>query len=229
MGEPILRVYECTLYERPKWGDPRPVEIGGEVIRREYVAKTSGKARYSALLEWREWSEDVSFADIRVRSLSGKSRPPMVEGWQRRVETANAAIRIMASFGRRFFSEDSDRRVRVENPFIAHFSVGENGELWFVDRYSRKPILVRHQEWPGFSEGGTLRGIVQHLADHIEVANPINPGYFMRRGKIYCGDGDVWGYGSDMEIVEREIKALLGDAGEHASPEVHACPSGGAR
>jgi hypothetical protein len=75
--------------------------------------------------------------------------------------------------------------------------VDKSGELWFVDRYTRKPVLVRHQEWRHFSEGGSLRSIVQHLAAYIRDRSPVNIHYFAPSPEWVCG-GDLWGYGEDM-------------------------------
>lgn len=204
-----MRIYECTVMERPTFGDRRPVVTDGEEWTREMVAETAGKARYRY---WRDVSEswqDIKLADIRVRSLAKRKAPAMNHGWQARMEKANAIIRVMASYGRLFFSSNSDKREASPDPFIAHFTVDACGELWFVDRYSRKPILVRLQEWRGFSDGGTLRGIVEHLAEHIKAETPINPGYFARSPQWVC-KGDMWGYGDDMVKVETKVAALLG-------------------
>lgn len=201
----VMGNYECTVYERPQFGDRQPVVIDGHVVSREIVAETASKARYRY---WRDVSEywDVSLMDIRVRSLNRRVAPPLPDGWQVRLETANAIIRVIASHGRHFLSENSDRRQLVADPFIAYFRVDKCNELWFVDRHSRRSILVRHQKWPGFSDGGTLRGIIQHLSEHIASAAIINPGYF---GTSPDWMNDHWGYGDDMLKVRDGVAAIL--------------------
>ncbi len=190
-----LRVYECTLYSRPRYGDPVPVVTDGHAWTTEKVAESAGKARYSYWRNLRDYYEEIELRDIRVRSLARKKADPMTNGWGARLETCNSIIRVIAKYGRHFLSENSDRREPVANPFIAHFKVDKMGELWFVDRYTRKPILVRHDKWPGFSDGGTLRGIVQRLAEHIKTGQAI----------------DI-GYGEDMARVRDEVAPLI--AGE---------------
>ena len=205
-----MRLYEATLYVKPSFGDPYPVTIDGRPVSREIVAENAGKARYSYFRDLREcWGDEVRIQDIRVRSLASRAaEAPMADGWQSRLDLSNSIIRVMASFGRRFFSENSDRRSPVDNPFIAHFMVDRVRELWFVDRYTRKPILVRHTDWPGFSDGGTLRQIIRHLAAHIGKADPINPRHFGPFPEWQCG-GDLWGYGDDMPKVTEAVAAIL--------------------
>lgn len=202
-----MRLYECTLYEKPKYGDPRPVVIDGSVVSREIVAATASKARWSYFSDIRDYF-DLKIGDIRVLSLAKRKAAPMKDGWERRLDLCNAIVCVMAKYGRRFFSENSDRREPVSDPFIAHFKVAGAGELWFVDRYTRKPVLVRHQDWSGFSDGGTLRCIVQHLAEHICKDSPIRIGYFSPSPEWIC-KGDCWGYGEDMPKVRDEVAELL--------------------
>jgi len=204
-----MGLYECILYEKPQYGDPRPVICEGQIVSRELVADTASKARYSYWRDLVEVWQEVKLQNIRVRSLNRKPASPMAYGWEGRIETANAIIRIVASHGRRFFSENSDRREdrRVDNPFVAHFQVDRNGELWYVDRYTRKGILVRHREWPRFTDGGTLRAIVEHLASHIKQGTPVNHGYF---GVSPDWMPNHWGYGEDMLKVRDEVGELLG-------------------
>lgn len=205
------RIYECTVMERPRFGERQPMILEGQPVSREIVAGTASKARYSYLLDLRDCWPEIRFQDIRVRSAAKKRTTPWARAWETRVITANRLIGIVASHGRHFFSENSDRREPVDNPFVAHFTVDKNGELWFVDKHTRKPILVRHQEWPGFSEGGTLRSIVEHLARHITEGYPINISYFSPSPNWACG-GDSWGYGADMPKVRDQVQAILGGA-----------------
>jgi len=201
------------LYEKPKYGDARPVVIDGAAVSTEMVALNAGNARYRYWRDITEYWQDVKIQDIRVRSLAKRKAAPMVDGWQARLETANFIVKVIASCGRHFFSENSDRRELVANPFIAYFAVDKVGELWFVDRYTRKPVLVRHHEWRGFSDGGTLRCIVQHLAEHIREDKPVKIGYFSPSPKWVC-DGDHWGYGEDMPKVRDAVAQILSGAGE---------------
>lgn len=209
----MMRIYECTLYTRRRpFHEPEPVMIEGSQVAREFAAETASKARYQFYLDLCDaWGDkNVRFQDIRVRSLSRTaSKRPVAPGWQQRVEVVNAIIRVIGSHGRRFLSENSDRRTMVDNPFFAHFTVDDRFEIWYADRYSRKPILVRHNEWPGFSDGGTLRDLVKHLAYHIETGEPINERHFGPFPSWSC-NGDPWGYGlNEMEKVRAGVNRVI--------------------
>lgn len=207
-----MGLYECTPCERDWEGKLRPIEIEGREHWTEITAESAGAARYRYLLSLDGCLPDLKIHEIKVRSLNRRDAHWRLSlGWEQRLATANAIIRVMAKYGRHFFSENSDRRELVENPFIAHFKVDKRGELWFIDRYSRKPVLVRMEgRWSGFSDGGTLRGIVQHLAAFIERNEAIEIGYFSPSPKWVC-DGDMWGYGADMALVRDEVAALIAE------------------
>jgi hypothetical protein len=205
-----MTLYECVLYKQyTGYTKLVPVQIDGHLITREVVAMTARKARYSYWLDLTEYDTGVRLQDIRVRSLARKQAPAMADNWRTRLETANAIIRVMAAYGRHFFSENSDNPNPVSNPFVAHFQVDRSGELWFVDRYTRQPILVRHFDWPGFTDGETLRCLVEHLAAHIRDSKPINLSYFSPSPPWICR-GDLWGYGEDMIKVRDAVAALIG-------------------
>lgn len=212
-AESTYKIYECTITELDWDGKMRPAQLDGGEHWSEIVAQSRGKARYRYLL-----SLDGCWADLKVHQIAvraPRSRNAwwrMTEGWQTRLDTANAIICVMAQYGRHFFSENCDRRELVADPFIAHFRVDKWGELWFIDRYTRKPVLVRlNGRWRNFSDGGTLRSIVQHLAAHIEQATPVNIGYFSPSPEWVCR-GDLWGYGADMVKVRDEVAALVAGA-----------------
>jgi hypothetical protein len=204
-----MRVFNCTVLDRPTFGDRRPVVTDGVEWTREIQAETAGKARYHYWREVHEYWETVAITDIRVRvSKRAERLTPEVRA---RIETANQIIRVIGSFGRRFLSSNSDRRNPDPECFFAHFRF-DRGELWYIERYSRKPIAVRLQDWPGFSDGGTLRGIIEHLAKHITYGAPINLGYFSRGPKWMSGDGDYWGYGEDIDKVTEGVREIVGGA-----------------
>jgi len=196
-------IYLCTLCKKSS-GELRPVVWDGRTIEEEIVAENGNKARYRWWRRLVEFNDQIKLQDIRVKSLRSR-KVPIVEGWEKRLETANSIVRVIAAHGRHFFSENSDRYKPVENPFVSRFLV-LNGEVWFVDRYTRKHILVRHQDWPGWSDGGTLRRIVQELAAHISQAKSINPDYFGLSPDWMC---DHWGYGEEMVMVRDGVAAIL--------------------
>jgi len=127
-----------------------------------------------------------------------------------RVKIANQAIEVIASHGRKFFSLAAEGRQVAENR-ISRFELHDNGRLWFIDKYSQKPIYVMYRRggWRHFSEGGTLRDLVCAFADWIVGRKEtVQMGYFGPWPEWVCG-GDLWGYGDEMKIVREKLKALL--------------------
>lgn len=131
---------------------------------------------------------------------------------RKRLETANAIIRIIASHGRRFFSMSEDRRTPLpdDQERISYFFIGKSGHIYLQDRYTQKPIYTHYQgRWYNFSEGGTLKRVVVMLRDYISGhRESIEMRLFGPWPEWICG-GDLWGYGADMEIVRSEIVAVI--------------------
>lgn len=203
-----MKLYEATLYERPHFGDRRPVAFEGKEVSREIVAETSSKARYKFYCELYDGWSEVKIQDIRVRSLSKDPARSIDAGRESRLELVNAIIRVIGAHGRHFLSENSDRRELIRNPFFAHFQVDKRNELWYVDRYTRMPILIRLRDWDGFSDGGTLRSLIEHFGRFITGGANIENRLFGPWPEWICG-GDPWGYGDDMKKVRDEIAKLL--------------------
>ncbi len=192
-----MGIYECVVYQHPEYGDPVPVVTEGRVWSREVVAETRSKARYSYWLGIHEYYEDIKLTDIRVFGRNRRKAAPMSEGWEQRLLTANEVIKIIAKYGRHFLSDNSDQCEVVSDPYIANFSVDARGELWYTQAWHRSRMLVRLQEWPRFSDGGTLRGVIENLRDHIMAGKPV---------RIHFAE--YWGYGEDMIKVAEEVNVL---------------------
>lgn len=139
-----------------------------------------------------------------------------------RIETANQILRICASYGRRFFSEDGEYRERRENPRISEFYVHPlTGRLYYRDKWRGAAIYVHHDPqsrrgwgWR-YSEGGTLLDLCRELRDWITGRrDTVRMGHFGPWPQSCCG-GDLWGYGEDMVKVRAEVLAALeGQSGE---------------
>jgi hypothetical protein len=66
---------------------------------------------------------------------------------------------------------------------------------------------INKYEWRGFSEGGTLRSLVEQLRDYIRTGKQVHPQSFGPWPQWYC-DGDLWGYGDDMQQVRDKAISL---------------------
>ena len=118
---------------------------------------------------------------------------------QSRAESANELLMTIADSGRQFFHHGGN---------VSRFELDNRGRVWFIDGYNGARIYTHYTKgsWRGFSEGGTLRGLVVALRDYITQSKQIGqalgpfPGW-------YC-EGDPWGYGSDMELVRNRALSL---------------------
>lgn len=110
---------------------------------------------------------------------------------QQRAENANRLITAIASCGRYFFSCRNG---------ISQFEVDSRGRIWFLDSDSKARIYTHYRyEWRGFTNGGTMRDLIERLRDYIRTGEQQR----LALGpwpKWVC-DGDLWGYGADMDIV----------------------------
>ena len=123
-----------------------------------------------------------------------------------RAEKVNMLLRVIASTGRHFF-----HRGAGQNPEFDYFRIDSRGLPWFESRYG--PVYTRRR-WlrKNFHHGGTLNALVKRLSDWIMDETPLPNGILGPWPDWYC-DGDLWGYGDDMERVRakaREIGALAG-------------------
>ncbi len=117
-----------------------------------------------------------------------------------RIEHANQLIKAISSYGRRFFYNGVHER-------IAFFRLDDRGAIRFVDDYTARPIYVAYPgRWHGFSHGGTLKSIVQAIAQYIRTGEPMSAKYFGPFPDDYC-HGDPWGYKKEeMEKLRIDIK-----------------------
>lgn len=130
---------------------------------------------------------------------------------QQRVEVANAMINIIAINGRQFFRY-KDR--------VGCFGLDCRGHLFYRDAYSQRDIFIkkgwRSRRGNGFTEGGTMKGIIGALAKYIRKGQTLHPRCFGPWPDWIC-DGDLWGYGEDMEKV-RLAARMLGIVEEDSQP-----------
>lgn len=123
---------------------------------------------------------------------------------QLRLQRANAIIGTISNCGRRFFRQSIDGRV-------SKFEIAENGRLYFRDKYSDRLLPCSHTKGKAwqcyFSEGGTLKWLVESLANYIKTGKTIAPIVFGPWSPMTC-NGDPWGYGDDMERVRDHARRL---------------------
>lgn len=118
---------------------------------------------------------------------------------QERLEKANAVIQAISRHGRRFFYYD-------KTGAVSYFKLDERGRIWLVDKYTQKPVYVAYRyHWHRFTEGGTLRALIEALRDFIRTGEQISSGHFAGYPGWFA-PGDPWGYGTEaMEAVRVEV------------------------
>jgi len=90
---------------------------------------------------------------------------------------------------------------------VSHFEI-IRGHVYLRDEYRGKLIYTHYAgDWRGFTNGGTMRNLIIHLRDYIRTGAPqkMNLGPWPE----WICDGDLWGYGDDMQTV-RQAAARLG-------------------
>jgi len=115
-----------------------------------------------------------------------------------RAEQANRFLAAIAGCGRQFFAH---------NGRVSRFAVDDRGRIWFVDAYREAKIYTacKWSRWRGFSEGGTLRALVLQLCDFIRTGTPAS--IHLGPWPDWICNGDLWGYGGDMETVRQAAQA----------------------
>lgn len=134
---------------------------------------------------------------------------------QLRLQRANALIKTISEHGRRFFRQPMSERV-------SRFELA--GRLYFVDKVSDRRLPLSHtksNQWSRyFSEGDTLKALVEALGLYIKTGQQINPHHLGPWPVAVCG-GDLWGYGKSMQVI-RDYAARLEIIKSNASRETSA-------
>ena len=105
-----------------------------------------------------------------------------------RVNHVNALIATISDHGRRFFyNAGRDQRAKM--------MLSRTGHIYFQDDYSGKLIYVAYQgRWRGFSHGGTLKNLVERLADYIRTGDPLSIDWI---GPERFDQSNIWGYSQE--------------------------------
>jgi hypothetical protein len=123
---------------------------------------------------------------------------------RQRCEQVNQAIQIIASHGRRFFFSSSSQS-------YASMQVDDRGKVWFIDSYSRKRIYTHPTtwggRWKGFTNGGTLKDLVEKFRDYICTGTQLSA-YYLGPERSF-DESNVWGYDAESMRAVRDQAGLL--------------------
>ena len=123
-----------------------------------------------------------------------------------RLGHANALIEVISRHGRHFFHNR-------ESGAIARLELDARGRVWLIDEYLGARVYTEKMfgdghGWRGFSHGGTLRSLIEHLRDYIKRGDLLHP-EFIAPAYTNSSHGDYWGYGAEAAAAVRaEAHAL---------------------
>lgn len=148
---------------------------------------------------------------MRKKKRSNKPSQEKIKLYRERARRVNDLIRVIASCGRRFFSEATEyHKDEAMVGRIGCIEVDANARLWWVDAWRGQRVFLNTPSWgrwEGFHHGGTLRQLVKAFMGFIRTGKPI-AGYF---GPFpdWILKRDPWAYGhKNMEKIEREAQRL---------------------
>ncbi|MEC6833012.1 hypothetical protein VXS06_14690 [Photobacterium toruni] len=127
-----------------------------------------------------------------------KYKPATMHEKQERIIHCNRLIKMIASYGCKFFYCDGD---------IAVLMLTANGRVYLFDEYTKELINTHNTRghWPGFSNGGTLQRLVCSMRDYVIKGKHLNIKSICCPG-FYTDGGNVWGY--PPEEAEKLINAV---------------------
>lgn len=119
---------------------------------------------------------------------------------QKRIDAVNELIKVIGSHGRKFFNYQGR---------FAYIEIDSRGKVWWIDEYSQSRIYTHYcGRWRGFNHGGTLKGLVAGFREFVSKGAHVKAEHFGPWPQYLC-NGDIWGYGNDMNVI-RDAALRLG-------------------
>lgn len=139
-----------------------------------------------------------------------------------RIDAANAVIEAISDHGRRFFhyrdpATGDERVTRIEQTLA--------GRLVLIDCYTGARVaMVEGRRWKGFTQGGTMRRLVEELVVFIRAGRLVRPGHFALAPTSLGHEpgSNIWGY--DAEAFAAVQVAVIA-TGAVAQPGRAAAPN----
>lgn len=125
-----------------------------------------------------------------------------IAAMRERLEHANKLIEVIAAHGRRFFwSESRQRTARLDLTL---------GCVFFTDAYTGKLICTATEgRWDGFSNGGTLKALVEDMRDYIVDGERIARWKIVMPRHDDTLEDNIWGYSGEAAKAVREAAFAL--------------------
>lgn len=116
---------------------------------------------------------------------------------RQRADHVNQLVDVIGQCGRKFFFDSRSGR-------LGRMVVDDRCRLWWQDENTGKSIYLHYRYWgqPAFSNGGTLRSLVDALKIYVMSGETLRATTFGPWPDWISG-GDPWGYGSDIHRVRQ--------------------------
>lgn len=120
-----------------------------------------------------------------------KSKRPTMDEKRDRVNHCNELIKEISVCGRKLFCAKT----------LAYLKVNQQGQVFFVDDWTGYPVFTHYEgKWRHFSHGGTLRRLIIAMREYVCGDREHLGGHLGPWPRELC-NGDLWGYGGDMQKV----------------------------
>lgn len=131
--------------------------------------------------------------------MAKKVNPNLLRERRQRATKVNELVKVIGTNGRCFFCHKDT---------FAEMVVDDNCRLWWRDEWRGTMIYLHYKFWGvGFSNGGTLRSLVNNFKDFVMTERPLPEKVFGPWPSWYS-NGDPWGYGSGMQVVRQKALEL---------------------
>ncbi len=209
-GSLIVRCFDRAWYAY--WGAMGDNKDGSKTTVRQfvmcagpdYVANCLVRGNRSRITSNTQQSHDEAYVlriATAVRQAIEHLQPRVTPQRKARIERlahANALIKAISDYGRRFFWNEKGQRV-------ARLEMDSRGRLWWIDDYKGSRVSVEkiggyEHAWRGFSHGGTLRSLAQKMRDYIKTGERIHLAYIAQ---------DCWGYSAEATLATKDDAKLL--------------------
>lgn len=137
----------------------------------------------------------ITAAQEALRSRQPKPSKARTERLAR-IEHVNQLIKVIGTYGRRFFWNEKDQR-------FARIEMDARGRIWWIDDYRGARVSMENiggyeHRWKGFSHGGTLKDLAKQMREYVKNDTAISTHYIAQ---------DCWGYDAEAQATTKNAAA----------------------
>jgi len=121
-----------------------------------------------------------------------------------RIAQANSFIRVIATNGRHFLSHGGTSGLLLFD---------DQQRVRYIDPFTKTHVFLYGAKWKGFSEGGTMRSLVQCLRQYIQGVIPTGDD-LIKKLPLHMD----WGYGPGMDAVRAAAQRIFSEQVDGPTP-----------